>query len=184
MTKTYDGEDITVFLKRETMEQFPFLKAENLKHSEYAKKSIEDLFDTSKLKKAQQTKVNYMKSIIAINEGNGNFKIMELPKEAQFSCINAISIFDLDNNGYKDLILAGNFTKYIPQFTRLDACSGLVMLNHGQNKYTTLQSRESKFKTYGEVRDLKNLKIGPNNYFISFSNNQKPQSFKINFNEK
>ncbi|WP_162945072.1 FG-GAP repeat domain-containing protein, partial [Flavisolibacter nicotianae] len=44
LTRTVAGKDMPVFLKREITEQFPFLKKDNLKHSDYAKKSIQDLF--------------------------------------------------------------------------------------------------------------------------------------------
>ena len=39
LTRTVDGQDVPVFLKREITDQFPGLKKDNLKHSEYAKKT-------------------------------------------------------------------------------------------------------------------------------------------------
>ena len=49
LTRTVGGRDVPVFLKREITEQFPALKKGNLKHSDYAKKSIQDLFPASLL---------------------------------------------------------------------------------------------------------------------------------------
>jgi hypothetical protein len=47
-------------------------------------------------------------SIVAINKGNGKFEIQLLPKEVQFSSVNAICPLDINNDGYIDLVLGGN----------------------------------------------------------------------------
>jgi enediyne biosynthesis protein E4 len=174
-----DGKDLPVFLKREMMEQFPILKAKSLKHEDYAQKSIEDLFDGNKIKKAQMSIVNALKSVIAINDGKGNFTVKELPVDAQLSCINAISLTDVNLDGQIDILMAGNFTGFIPQFTRLDACRGLVMLNQGKGVFKVIKNAQSGFTTFGEVKDLENIRIGNKNYVISLSNNSKPQFFEM-----
>jgi enediyne biosynthesis protein E4 len=179
LTKSVDGKDLPVFLKREMMEQFPILKAKSLKHEDYAQKSIEDLFDGNKIKKAQMSIVNALKSVIAINDGKGNFTVKELPVDAQLSCINAISLTDVNLDGQIDILMAGNFTGFIPQFTRLDACRGLVMLNQGKGVFKVIKNAQSGFTTFGEVKDLENIRIGNKNYVISLSNNSKPQFFEM-----
>jgi enediyne biosynthesis protein E4 len=183
-TKTFEGKDVPVFLKREMMEQFPKLKAQNLKHSEYAKRSIEDLFDRNQMKKSQQTEVNTLKSVIAINDGKGNFTVRELPANAQISCINAIETLDLNHDGFKDMVLAGNFVGFIPQFTRLDACRGVVLLNNKKGGFVSQRNIDTGFVTEGEVRDMKFMKFGEKSYLISFANNRKPQFFEITQTKK
>ncbi len=51
LTRTVDGQDKTVFLKHEIQEQIPSLKKQNLKHSEYAKKTMQELFPADVLNK-------------------------------------------------------------------------------------------------------------------------------------
>ena len=41
LTRTVDGQDKPVFLKHEIQEQIPSLKKQNLKHADYAKKSMQ-----------------------------------------------------------------------------------------------------------------------------------------------
>ena len=183
-TKTFEGKDVPVFLKREMMEQFPKLKAQNLKHEEYAKRSIEDLFDKNLLKKSQKTEVNTLKSVYAINDGKGNFTVKELPTSAQISCINAIETMDLNQDGFKDIILAGNFVGFIPQFTRLDACRGVVLLNNKKGGFVSQRNIDTGFVTEGEVRDMKFMNFGKKPYLISFANNKKPQFFEITQSKK
>jgi hypothetical protein len=183
-TKTFEGKDVPVFLKREMMEQFPKLKAQNLKHEEYAKRSVEDLFDKKLLNKSQKTEVNTLKSVYAINDGKGNFTVKELPTSAQISCINAIETMDVNQDGFKDIVLAGNFIGFIPQFTRLDACRGVVLLNDKKGGFISKRNKDTGFVTEGEVRDMKFMNFGKKQYLISFANNKKPQFFEITQSKK
>ncbi|MCP9766678.1 CRTAC1 family protein [Lacihabitans sp. LS3-19] len=179
LTKRVNGKDVPVFLKREMMEQFPILKAKSLKHEDYAKKSIEDLFDNKKIMNAQKSEVNTLKSIIALNNGKGHFTITVLPFQAQLSCINAVNITDINHDGQPDILLAGNFTGYIPQFTRLDACRGITMMNQGKGKFEVIKNIKSGFTTSGEVKDLKFITVGNKKLLISLSNNSVPQFFEL-----
>ncbi len=179
LTKTINGNDIPVFLKREMMEQFPTLKAKSLKHVDYAKKTIQDLFNEQKLSKSQQMQVNTLKSMIAINNGKGKFTVKPLPLEAQLSSINAINIEDVNFDGQPDLLLAGNFTGFIPQFTRLDAFRGVVLENKTKGEFKAIKNSKSGFITVGEVRELKKVRFGNKNIVISLSNNMKPQIFEL-----
>jgi enediyne biosynthesis protein E4 len=142
------------------------------------------LFDKNILEKSQKTSVNTLKSVLAINDGKGNFTIKELPISAQISCINAIETRDLNNDGYKDIILAGNFVGFIPQFTRLDACRGVVLLNNKKGGFISQRNIDTGFVTEGEVRDMKFFDLAKKPYLISFSNNRKPQFFEISQTKK
>ena len=53
MTKTLNGKDVPVFLKREMAEQFPFLKTKILKYTDYATKTLQDLFPSDVLNACQ-----------------------------------------------------------------------------------------------------------------------------------
>ncbi len=130
--------DMPVFLKREITEQFPGIKKGSLKHSEYAKKSIQDLFSKELIKKSAIKTFNYCQSIVAINEGNGKFRIEPLPQQVQLSSVNAIELADINGDNKSDMILGGNLFGFPPQFGRLDASYGHVLINEGNGKLTTL----------------------------------------------
>jgi hypothetical protein len=51
---------------------------------------------------------NEIKSCWIENAGNGKFVKHVLPKEAQFAPVNAIVCTDMDGDGIKDILLAGN----------------------------------------------------------------------------
>ena len=70
-----------VFLKREITDQFPGLKKQNLKHSDYAKKTIQELFGKEVIEKSEVKKFNYCSSVIAINDGKGSFTIQNITSD-------------------------------------------------------------------------------------------------------
>ena len=114
LTRSVDGKDVPVFLKREITEQFPGLKKDNLKNADYATKSIQQLFKEEVLAKAQQLTFNYCTSIIAINNGNGTFTIKPLPLMVQLSSVNAICPTDINGDGKTDLVMGGNMFDFPP----------------------------------------------------------------------
>lgn len=179
MTKTVDGKDIPVFLKNDMVSQFPFLKTTSLKHTDYAQKTIEDLFGDRGIKEANIKLMNYRKSIIALNDGKGNFTVTELPQEVEFSCVNAIQTTDINQDGLQDLLLGGNFEHFIPQLGLIDACRGVTLLNKGNGKFEFIPNRISGFTIEGEVKQIAPLRVGSNTYFVNLINDKRPKVFKL-----
>ena len=179
MTKTIDGKDVPVFLKREMAEQFPALKKQILKHSDYAKKSLSDLFPADILKGALVKNIKTCKSVIALNDGKGKFTIVDLPETIQLSCVNAIAYYDLNRDGLKDLILGGNYTGFIPQLGAIDASRGNVLMNKGKGNFKALTNQESGFLMNGEVKQISPLIIQGKTNFIALINNDVPKVFRL-----
>jgi enediyne biosynthesis protein E4 len=176
LSKTVDGKDVPVFLKRELQEQIPSLKKQNLKHADFATKTIQTLFQPDLIKKAEIKQVNYSSNCIAWNNGNGNFSMKALPAELQLSTINAIVCKDVNKDGKQDLIVAGNLFNFLPQFSRLDASYGWVLLNKGNQEWTVLQQAESGLFIKGQVKAIREIK-GPaqnNTQFLFLQNNDVP----------
>jgi hypothetical protein len=174
LTRTADGRDMPVFLKREITDQFPGLKKDNLKHSDYAKKSIQDLFPKPVLDKTQKLLFNYCSSIVAINNGDGSFKIEPLPLMVQLSSVNAICPDDVNKDGKTDLVLGGNMFGFPPQFGRLDASYGHLLLNNGKGGFAWIEPKVSGFDLKGQIRDIKQIRIQNKNSFLIAQNDTIP----------
>ena len=99
----------------------PFLKKNNLKHADYATKSVQELIPSEALKKATVKQFDYSPSCVAINKGKGQFVIEKLPPMTQLSSINAIYCMDINDDGKVDVVSGGNQFDFIPQLERLDA---------------------------------------------------------------
>jgi len=178
ITRTVADKDVPVFLKNEMQDQIPGLKKQNLKHSDYATKSIQDLFPADALGKAIVKNFNFSSSCVAINNGNGEFTIVPLPFRAQLSCVNAISCMDVNKDGYPDLILAGNNSGFLPQMEKLDASFGDVFVNNGKGVMNWVDLSTSGIMIRGEIRDLATIKSLNDLLLVFMRNNDYPVLFK------
>lgn len=179
ITRTVDGKDVPVFMKRELTEQLPSLKKQNLKHQDYATKSIQQLLTSAQLNNTLVKEFNYRSSCIAINEGNGQFKIQRLPAQVQFSSVNAILPTDVNNDGKMDLIMAGNEFGFQPQFARLDANQGCILINDGKGGFTVLPDAQTGMRLRGQVRDMKELRGINGRFLLVLQNDEYPAFYKI-----
>ncbi|MCC6727325.1 MAG: VCBS repeat-containing protein, partial [Saprospiraceae bacterium] len=180
LTRTIDGKDMPIAMKKELTDQLPSLKKENLKYADFAKKAIQDLFSKEALKKALVWNGNYFKSAVAINDGKGNFEMKPLPKEVQYSCVNAIHLMDLNGDKQLDLVMGGNDTGFLPQFSRLDASFGHVLLNKGKGNFEWVENRASGFFVRGNIRDIFELSSGNKKRIIALVNGTAPKAFELN----
>jgi hypothetical protein len=178
LTRNIAGRDMPVFLKRDVTDQFPALKKNNLKHSDYAKKSIDELFDPALLKRSQVKQFNYCSSIIAMNNGNGSFSIQPLPTEAQLSSVNAICATDINGDGKTDLLLGGNMFGFPPQFGRLDASYGQLFLNNGKG-FSFVDPLKAGLHSRGETKDIAQIKTRNGRYFLFTHNNDYPDLYYV-----
>ena len=179
-TKTIEGRDIPLHTKRELASQIVSIKKQNLKFSEYANKSIQDLFSPEVLSKAEVYQITNFESIVAYNDGNANFTLESLPAEAQFSCICSINSADFNQDGREDLLLAGNNYSLKPQFGRMDANFGTILLNQ-EDGFKIANSSQTGLMLEGEVKALKWMKDSKGNeYLIAGITDSKPKLFKRN----
>ena len=180
LTRRVDGKDKPVFLKNDIQDQVPGIKKQNLKHHEFAQKSIQDLFGNEAVSKAAVKEFNYCSSIIAFNKGNGQFEITKLPQRAQLSSVNAILCTDLDGDGMTDIITGGNQSGFPPQLQKLDASYGDIFVNKGKREFEWKGPGETNMLVDGEVRDIIPLAAGKENYLLFLRNDNYPKMFRIN----
>lgn len=181
VTVQENGGDYPIHQKRELTEQLPLLKKQNLKASDYAHRTIHQLFPKEVMDKSIVKKAETSASVIAINEGNGKFSIKNLPPRVQLSCVCDITCTDVNQDGNLDLIMAGNNYEFKPQFSRLDASQGNLLLGDGKMGFTWQDYETSGFKIRDEVKYLKQFKDKNGKiYVIAAVNNNKPKIFALN----
>ena len=182
-TRTVNGKDVTVFLKKDVTEQIASLRKQNLKYVDFAKKSFQELFSTDVVKNCLMKDVTYSSSCIAYNEGNGQFRIQRLPDQVQFSSVNAILCTDINKDGKQDLILGGNIFDLQPQFSRLDASYGNLLLNEGNQSFQVIQQAESGLHLPGVVRDIVSVRMQQQDFLLFLQNNSTPALYRVNSNK-
>ncbi|WP_363268715.1 VCBS repeat-containing protein [Flavobacterium sp.] len=180
-TCSIEGKDMPINLKQELAKQIPSIKKKNLSYADYAKKSVQEIFAQDVVVNSLQKTAVIQESVVAINKGNGQFEIITLPKEVQFSSVNASCVIDLNKDGILDVILGGNQYEFKPQFGRLDANHGSVLLGSKKGNFTWLPYANSGFFLTGEVQKIKSVKNKNNTIAIlAVLNNNTPKLFTSN----
>lgn len=180
---TENGKTYPMVLKAELQRALPMVKQKYVKYTDYAEKTIEEIFSEDQMKDCVVKTVKTTQSALLINDGKGNFTLQALPAEAQFSTLNAIETGDFNKDGVIDILLAGNFFDVLPEWGRFDANYGLLLEGKGKDKngnvsFKVLKPAESGFRTQGQVRKMSKVKSGNNQDVIVLAkNNDKAQVF-------
>lgn len=179
-TRSFNGKDYPIHQKKELTNQMVALKKQNLKSSEYAKKSIDELFFDDNFNKTIVKEATVQESVIAINEGNGKFTIKKLPGRVQMSCVCGIICADVNNDGFLDLIMAGNNFGFKPQYSRLDGNYGSVLLGNETMDFEWQNYNDSGFFIKEEVKHMKQfMDKNGKRYIVVAINNNKPKVYAL-----
>lgn len=100
------------------------------------------------------------------NKGNGQFEMHALPGEAQFAPVNAIICDDLDGDGIKDILLAGNEYQAEVLTGRYDALYGCFLKGDNKKQFKAISPVVSGFKVDGDVKDMKMITTVTNKKLI------------------
>lgn len=181
VTQHQNGKDFPIHQKKELTSQLLPLKKQNLKASEYSTRTVQELFPAEVIQNTLVNEVKYSSSILAINNGEGGFEIQNLPYQVQLSCVCSIECLDVNNDGYLDLLMAGNDFEFKPQFSRLDASFGNLLLGSKELQFDWQSYQKSGFSLREEVKHLRLFKDEFNtNFVVTSINNQEPKVFRVN----
>ena len=167
------GKSYPACTRDEVGEQLPMLRKKLVNYQVYSQATMEDLFDGNTLGKASKLEVTNLNTMILEND-KGNFVSHSLPIQAQFAPVYAIVLRDVNHDGKKDLFLAGNNSKLRLRLGKVDANTGLVLINKGNFHFTTLTPQQVGFYLRGDVRDAKQI----GSYLLVGVNNEKLRIFK------
>lgn len=125
-------------------------------YSDFAGKTMEDIFGTSVLNSAKLLTVNELASGYLENR-EGNFEFKAFGSELQTAPITKFLKFDFNRNGTEEVLAAGNFFGLKPFHGRLGSFSGALILNDGGIKPGNLVGLDLMNK---EIGDIKIVHIG------------------------
>ncbi|MGC6479243.1 MAG: VCBS repeat-containing protein [Flavobacteriaceae bacterium] len=181
VTLQQNGKDFPIHQKKELTGQLLPLKKQNLKASEYSTRTIQELFPADVIDNTLVHEVEMSSSVIAVNLGEGKFDIKKLPYQVQLSCICTIECLDVNQDGNLDLLMAGNNFEFKPQFSRLDANFGNLLLGNQDLKFDWQAYGTSGFSIRNEVKHIRLFKDKSDQSFIVASiNDQEPKVFQVN----
>ncbi|MBL7873492.1 MAG: VCBS repeat-containing protein [Cyclobacteriaceae bacterium] len=178
---SYNGDkSYPLALRHDLMAQIPTLKKKYLKYESFKDQMITDIFTKEELSTAIKHNVYELSSSLLINEGSKGFALRHLPVEAQFSVTYAIHIDDFDQDGNKDIIVAGNLYNVKPEVGQYDANYGTFLKGDGKGNFVALPISKSGLMLDGEIRDLETITIAGKKYLLAARNNSSILTNRIN----
>ncbi|GAA4279638.1 VCBS repeat-containing protein [Gaetbulibacter aestuarii] len=149
-----NGKVYPYALRHDLVDQLKYLSKKYPDYESFKDATISDIFTKDQLDKSRILEVNTLGSKILINEGNFNFKQVDLPYEAQFSPIYAIATADFDKDGDQDILLGGNLNGVKPEYGRYDASFGNYIENLGNDNFK-YHKKGKGLEIKGQIRDIK-----------------------------
>ncbi len=139
----------------ELIEQSSFFRNKFKNYTSFSNSSIDNVLDDN-LKNRLELKlfVNTISSCILWNE-NGKFRWEKLPEEVQTSPVKKMIVYDLNNDKYPDVIIAGNDYKWDVSTGYFDSLKGIILLNEGSNRsFSVIPPSRSGLFLQGMVESL------------------------------
>lgn len=173
--KLFPGIDRT-----QLADEVPSVKKKYLLHKEFSTIKMEKLESDYGKEGWTALKCTTTESIWIENIGNGKFINHPLPIEAQFAPINTMLSCDVNDDGNKDIIIAGNEYETEAMTGRYDASYGLVLLGNGKGKFSPVSFAKTGFILDGNVKDLRFVNIQEKEQFvIAASNNSNLKCLRL-----
>jgi hypothetical protein len=97
----------------------------------------------------------------------------------QLSSVNAIKAVDINNDNKPDLVMGGNLFGFPPQFGRLDASYGHVLINDSNGKFNWIEPKRSGLSLRGAIKDIQEIKGKNRSYILIVQNNERPALFEL-----
>ncbi|HEV9037306.1 MAG TPA: hypothetical protein VGQ51_11815, partial [Puia sp.] len=161
--------------------QVPTVKKQFLLNDDYARAGFSELFPGKTKADVLNFYCDETRTCWLENDGNGKFIKHVLPMEAQFAPVNTIICADVDNDGYKDLLLAGNDYQTDVITGRYDASYGCLLRGSGKKRFTAVPASRSGFVLKGDVKDMSLIRLANGERIVLASvNDDSLRVFRIN----
>jgi enediyne biosynthesis protein E4 len=160
----------------ELLEQLGSLRTRFTNYKSYASVTMKDLFKEEDLTSALRLSVNQLETSLFLSDDDGFLSKEPLPVQSQYSCVNAISVDDYDNDGKQDLLFCGNTAGAKLKIGKLDANYGIFLKGNGSGKYSYVDQVSSGLKLRGNISSI--VRVGNTLLFPSSTGKIEAYSFK------
>jgi hypothetical protein len=153
--------------------QLPGLKKKYNRYAPYASATIQDIFSKKELQDSKTFKANTFQTMYFVNE-NKKFVSRPLPYEVQLAPVFDMVTMDFNNDGRKDVLMAGQFQYAETETGEIDAGNGTLLLQQADGSFAFIPNTEHGFWAQKEVRELKTISLADGNRAILTGNNKGP----------
>jgi enediyne biosynthesis protein E4 len=180
LSTKYQGAYVPFRGKECSTDQMPFISDRFPTYDSFARASLTDIYGTG-LDTAYQREATTFESFLLLNLGGDQFETISLPVAAQFFPVLDIETYDVNKDGYEDLLLVGAIYNTEVETPRFDAGSGLVLISDHKRGYVTRPALNAQFYVNDNVKSIEILKNQTtDDYAIIGINNNTLAAFRIN----
>lgn len=160
LSVTKKGVKLPVRGRECSSQQIPMIKRNFETYASFASATLEDIYGKGMLEKSTHKSVNTFAHHWFENKTKGKFEMHQLPIESQFSSINDIVVFDYNEDGFPDFLVAGNLYDTEVETPRSDSSIGLVLQNDGKKGFLSIPMIESGLLINKEAKVIAPIKLG------------------------
>ena len=161
-----EGNTYPFAARDELLSQIPQLKKKYTNYAQYATASIQDIFG-SEIEKAKKYTASTLESVL-IKDIMGISEVEKLPFQAQLSPVNTIVFYDINGDGYDDLIISGAIYQSRVRIGIMDGSDISVFLNNKQGAFTYLKELGIKGQVTSMTMFDKTLLAGVHNDWVRY----------------
>ncbi|MEM6929831.1 MAG: FG-GAP-like repeat-containing protein, partial [Myxococcota bacterium] len=177
LASTSGDEEYPVRGRECSSQQMPFIKEKFETYHAFGRASLRDIYGGD-LDEALTLQSTTFDSSVWSREGD-RWRRTSLPGLAQIGTGHGIVPHDLDQDGYTDLLVAGNLEKTEVETTRIDGGTGLVLLGSADGSFTPVESVRSGFTARGDVKALAKLRLGTGTGIVVVRNDGPVSLFRV-----
>ena len=176
MSYYLDGQEIPYANKSELEKQMPAMKKKFLYAEDFAKATMDQIFDRSKLNKSLVLTAENFSNAILINEGGMKFTLKPLPPAGQFTSFRDAVVIDYNHDGLIDILIGGNFYGSSVSMGRNDADFGTLLINKGNGRMEAGGLPGMIIRN--EIRKILPVKLGNDTAWVIARNNDSTLLFR------
>lgn len=177
LAKFYKDDYVPVRGRECTSQQMPYVAEKFKDYHSFASSKLVDILPDDKVEDAVIYEIKSFESIILIND-DGVLKQQTLPNEVQVSPIKSATVFDINQDGHKDLLIVGNHYGVEVETTRYDAGHGAILLGDGNNNFNYMTPNKSGFYVPKDSRNITLINQADSDLVLVTNNNSSLSIFK------
>ncbi|MBD0257198.1 MAG: VCBS repeat-containing protein, partial [Cytophagales bacterium] len=154
----YSGSKSYPYASRdELLDQISLMRTRFPDYKRYADATLKDIFTPEELKGAARLSADHLATTFFRSTPGGKLQEAQLPPEAQFAPVFAMTTLDYNRDGHPDLLLGGNVNRARLRLGNADANYGLLLRGDGRGNFVAVPQRQSGLQLRGDVRCILNL---------------------------
>ncbi|MCH9660820.1 MAG: VCBS repeat-containing protein, partial [Bacteroidetes bacterium] len=175
-----DGELYPLRGRQCSSQQIPKIKSKFPTYESFAKANFTQVYNIQDSSKVKHLSAKTFATTYFENTENG-YVAQQLDNRAQISSTNVILVSDYNQDGYEDLLLAGNLYTSEVETPRNDAGYGELLIGDGAGNFIPQPPSETGLMIRGEVREAQEVKLSNGTTILLFGrNNDSIKALKLN----